>query len=195
MRLRLASLRRLLGEAARSASPSRASQPSSEATGNFACDSGKNISWLILRRRVMAASPTGIFAFSSMTRYSRLPSFSTATTSKEIWRTGTGPKRFFHEVSYRMLLSITSCGTPSSLPASRRRRNSLMARKRWARPRSSPPQSSAVMIRGIQSVGWVLSPSKMPKECCSSRRHPCARRILSFHCLGPVRPSSSKTSR
>jgi hypothetical protein len=66
--------------------------------------SGKKTSPLILRLRVIAASPTGILAFSSMTTYSQPPvsptlPLSTATTSKAIWRTGTAPKRFSVEVS------------------------------------------------------------------------------------------------
>src|SRR5215216_4384210 len=66
--------------------------------------------------------PTGILALSSMTRYSHSPcrpERSTATMSKPICRLGTSPNRVGIEASKRVLLSMTSSGTTSSLPASR----------------------------------------------------------------------------
>src|SRR5215212_11886225 len=55
-----------------------------------------------------------------------------------------------------MLLSTTSLGTTSSLPASRRLRNTLMARRRWVRPASRRSQSEAATMRDpIRRMGLV----------------------------------------
>src|ERR687894_725902 len=91
-----------------------------------------------------------------------------------------------------MLVSNTSSGTISLLPASSLRRYSFTACILWTRPLSRRFQSAAGTMRGNQSVGWVLSPCDMPKACCSSRSRPCARRRFSSQRSGPVFASSLK---